>query len=194
MYYRNRWYDPELGRFLSEDPIGFEGEDVNLYRFVGNNSVNRVDPDGLQIAAPNFSNFTKRIKAIKDKLTEFIPRFILDPLFPTTEKEFADQAFGFVCPLNIGAGPLAKQGLNISEHAAQRMAERGISYKMVETAIKKGKRFFDPLNKTVQHILEGGFASGKTLNVGQNPVTKRVTTVIRGITNKVMRPRYIPID
>ena len=46
-YYRNRWYDPMLGRFLSEDPIGFAGGDVNLYRYVFNNPVNLIDPWGL---------------------------------------------------------------------------------------------------------------------------------------------------
>ena len=31
---------------MSEDPIGFYGGDVNLYRYVGNNSLNYVDPSG----------------------------------------------------------------------------------------------------------------------------------------------------
>ena len=35
-------------RFLESDPIGFEGGDVNLYRYVGNNPVNYVDPLGLE--------------------------------------------------------------------------------------------------------------------------------------------------
>lgn len=30
-YYRARWYDSQLGRFISEDPIGFRGGDINLY-------------------------------------------------------------------------------------------------------------------------------------------------------------------
>jgi RHS repeat-associated protein len=47
-YYRARYYDPKVGRFLGEDPIGFEGGDINLYAYVGNNPVNRVDPMGLQ--------------------------------------------------------------------------------------------------------------------------------------------------
>lgn len=42
-----RFYDAKTGRFISEDPIGFEGGDVNLYNYVGANPVNRVDPSGL---------------------------------------------------------------------------------------------------------------------------------------------------
>lgn len=41
-------FDSRLGQFLSDDPIGFEGGDVNVRRYVGNDPVNRVDPMGLQ--------------------------------------------------------------------------------------------------------------------------------------------------
>ncbi|MDX9715706.1 MAG: RHS repeat-associated core domain-containing protein [Dissulfurispiraceae bacterium] len=47
-YYRNRYYDANTGRFISKDPIGFSAGDVNLYRYVGNNPVNWVDPEGLK--------------------------------------------------------------------------------------------------------------------------------------------------
>jgi hypothetical protein len=40
-------YDPTVGRFLEEDPIGFEAGDANLYRYCGNGPVNAVDPRGL---------------------------------------------------------------------------------------------------------------------------------------------------
>jgi RHS repeat-associated protein len=43
---RARYYDPSTGRFLSEDPIGFNGGDFNLYRYVGNNPVLSGDPSG----------------------------------------------------------------------------------------------------------------------------------------------------
>ena len=43
----NRWYDPKVGRWLSQDPIGFESGDANLYRYVGNDPGNGVDPSGL---------------------------------------------------------------------------------------------------------------------------------------------------
>ncbi len=41
------YYDPELGRWVSKDPIGFAGGDTNLYSYVGQNPVNWSDPTGL---------------------------------------------------------------------------------------------------------------------------------------------------
>ncbi|MEJ5343195.1 MAG: RHS repeat-associated core domain-containing protein [Thermogutta sp.] len=42
----NRWYDARVGRWLSEDPIGFAGGDGNLYRYAGNDVLRVVDPSG----------------------------------------------------------------------------------------------------------------------------------------------------
>ncbi|MBI4862090.1 MAG: RHS repeat-associated core domain-containing protein [Candidatus Riflebacteria bacterium] len=47
LFLRNRVYSPELMRFLSRDPIGFQGGQWNLYGYVGNNPVGRRDPIGL---------------------------------------------------------------------------------------------------------------------------------------------------
>jgi RHS repeat-associated protein len=47
-YYRGRYYDPQVGRFISEDPLGFAAGDTNLYAYVGNNPINFSDPLGLQ--------------------------------------------------------------------------------------------------------------------------------------------------
>ena len=46
-YNRARWYDPQTGRWLSQDPIGFAAGDANLYRYVGNSPTNATDPSGL---------------------------------------------------------------------------------------------------------------------------------------------------
>jgi RHS repeat-associated protein len=42
-----RWYDAETGRFVTRDPIGLDGGDANLKRYVGNNPYNSIDPNGL---------------------------------------------------------------------------------------------------------------------------------------------------
>ena len=44
--YRARWYDPAVGRFLTEDPAGLDA-DPNLYRYCGNSPLVNVDPSGL---------------------------------------------------------------------------------------------------------------------------------------------------
>jgi RHS repeat-associated protein len=46
-YMRARYYDPSVGRFISEDPLGLGGGDVNLFAYVQNNPVKRIDPWGL---------------------------------------------------------------------------------------------------------------------------------------------------
>jgi RHS repeat-associated protein len=46
MHYRARSYDPQLGRFMSEDPIGLAGG-INQFAYVGNDPQNRKDPSGL---------------------------------------------------------------------------------------------------------------------------------------------------
>jgi RHS repeat-associated protein len=45
-YYRARYYDPKIGRFLSEDPIGLLGGDTNLYAYVHNGPATFIDPMG----------------------------------------------------------------------------------------------------------------------------------------------------
>ena len=44
--YRNRVYSAQIGRFLQTDPIRFAAGDANIYRYVSNNPVNWVDPEG----------------------------------------------------------------------------------------------------------------------------------------------------
>jgi RHS repeat-associated protein len=46
-YYRARYYDPKIGRFISEDPIGFAGG-VNFYGYVFGDPIGLVDPTGLE--------------------------------------------------------------------------------------------------------------------------------------------------
>lgn len=57
--YLYRFYDPGSQRWLNRDPLGERGG-INLYRFVGNNPVNWIDRNGLDIWIGN-SGFHQNI-------------------------------------------------------------------------------------------------------------------------------------
>jgi RHS repeat-associated protein len=46
-YYRARYYDPSIGRFMSEDAIGFDGG-ADFYSYVYNDPSDFSDPFGLR--------------------------------------------------------------------------------------------------------------------------------------------------
>ncbi len=47
-YVRNRYHSPVLGRWLTRDPIGYQGG-INLYEYAGGDPAGNVDPRGLQV-------------------------------------------------------------------------------------------------------------------------------------------------
>jgi RHS repeat-associated protein len=55
--FRNRAYSPALGRWLQNDPLGFDAGDTNLYRAEGNNPVSTLDFTGLATCGPDVSDW-----------------------------------------------------------------------------------------------------------------------------------------
>lgn len=92
-YYRARFYDPVAGRFLSEDPIGLNGGDFNLYRYVGNMVIEITDPLGLR--GSTFRNIDP---------AEVFPSPENDPLDPFIVPPPPDR----VDPNNMAPGPWPK--------------------------------------------------------------------------------------
>ncbi|MEK6553726.1 MAG: RHS repeat-associated core domain-containing protein, partial [Bdellovibrionota bacterium] len=54
--YGARDYDCETGRWLSKDPILFDGGDTNLFGYVQNDPINWIDVNGLEPKRPGFIN------------------------------------------------------------------------------------------------------------------------------------------
>ncbi len=62
-YYRARYYDPAIGRFIGEDPIRWGGGQNNFYTYVKNSPTNYVDPWGLRIvvAGGNMADYQQAV-------------------------------------------------------------------------------------------------------------------------------------
>jgi RHS repeat-associated protein len=51
-YMRSRFYDPNLGRFVSPDPLGEAADNTNLYVYANNKPTQDVDPKGESAISP----------------------------------------------------------------------------------------------------------------------------------------------
>lgn len=80
--YRNRMYIATLGRFIQTDPKRFNADDVNYYRYVENNTVNKVDPFGLDCLEDfnkcqgnvndNYKKLEEELGKTSNKLKEYV--------------------------------------------------------------------------------------------------------------------------
>lgn len=80
-YNYHRYYDPKTGRYLTPDPIGFDGG-INLYTYTENNPINAYDSDG---AKPVFGGENCHSD-------EFDPDYIIYELYGINVDELRDHA------------------------------------------------------------------------------------------------------
>ncbi|MBL7107504.1 MAG: hypothetical protein ISS77_07865 [Phycisphaerae bacterium] len=65
-YNRNRYYNSEIGRWLTKDPIGYP-DGMNPYEYVQSNPVMNVDPNGLWTFPSPYANIRSAFEGVCDK-------------------------------------------------------------------------------------------------------------------------------
>ena len=74
---------------------------------------------------------------------------------------------------------VGRLGYRLGGHAIEQMEARGVTEGAVDFALRNGTRYWDGNHLAVSYVVEGGYASGKSLVVAVNPASLTVTTVIR---------------
>jgi RHS repeat-associated protein len=83
-FYRARFMDPRMGRFVSQDPLGFLAGDSNLRAYCGNNPIGWIDPlglDSMNLINPNAA--PSAIDSNPSETKQFVDRTPLDPRYYT---------------------------------------------------------------------------------------------------------------
>ncbi len=197
VYYGKRWYNPEIGRFYSVDPVRFDESNIhsfNRYAYANNNPYKFVDPDGEE---PLFFVVFHKGTTINQAMERSEP-------FRRSLDVGGTLVYGVGAAIDAGSDVLnpvkggvkqivkraTKRGLKnasgnlddaaraartqpyqreITQHANQRLQTRDkrVTNDALETAITRGQRNFDP-------------ATGKTVHnlpASQSPTGRGVTTV-----------------
>lgn len=134
-YYCARYYDPNPGRFLSEDPIRPD-DATDFYSYVGNNPINLADPRGLygtdpavpKPLPPRLDNFMKCM----DKCTEK-DQFVT----ATTNEDHTDP--GHAAGTSLDLRPVGTPSKKVFCCAGQCGAKFVLDERFLKT--KKGSRF-----------------------------------------------------
>lgn len=73
-YYRARYYDPKVSRFMSVDPMAEKYPSLSPYAYLVNNPINNIDTDGRYIV---LASFAEKYKAITRYLNYYVQSDIL---------------------------------------------------------------------------------------------------------------------
>jgi RHS repeat-associated protein len=79
-YHRARYYDPVTARWTSQDPMGFDAGDSNLYRYVNNRPTDNSDPSGQILDASIGVITSYNLQGGWRKKVVFNPTWVLPPI------------------------------------------------------------------------------------------------------------------
>jgi RHS repeat-associated protein len=184
VYLRNRWYDPQTGRFLSQDPIGLAGG-VNLYAYAGNNPASYSDPFGLckDPSDPDCKTmgqrvadaFTKKAEALLDAPKRTVAA--LKKIFGGAAKGLADNASASI---DVTAGP-TKVAFAADAVAVAEAPSVGLHI-VATISVENPTNHDTPGTISVGHVFGEGFVGGGSLDLNTQGWVRASGSVGLGIS------------
>ncbi len=145
LYLRNRYYDPAAGRFASEDPTGFDGQDANLNAYVRNNPLNQTDSMGTEPDDKKNKNKAARDRQAREDLENLKRRY--PTLKVTSSVRNGEIVFKISDKVSKGASNEARER-EARETAAQ--MERENPGKVVTWSVRSGGTVFRAKDSTAR--------------------------------------------
>lgn len=183
-FMRARYYDAEVGRFLSKDPIGFEGGDSNLYAYVRGNPVVGIDPSGLK--KYNDSNFKE----------EFVKEFLANAISYMSKNGMLEVYKGVsvdvikIAIASAGAIALADNGYIDESEALLAFVDMNSIFISNEEILLAEEKLQPFIYKYFWDPLEGGLTNYLDINAGkienpQNTPFLKAFHIYRKMTDKI---------
>jgi len=155
VYYGLRYYSPELGRWVSRDPIGVRGG-ANLHAFVNNMPIARVDGVGLlHVVAAKRHTLTPRMKVVGWNIySELVLQGLADTAAEIAAFGGIDK-YGETCKLD--AGILRGPDMSVFHHNESLGGPEGPDYGIFWTKADEEPKPVGgrPLGVTKEGVLKG---------------------------------------
>jgi RHS repeat-associated protein len=149
--YRNRMYQPELGRFMQPDPKQFEAGDYNLYRYCHNDPVNKNDPTGLQVSmgmADRSATLEKETTNWETHTDSLIPQAVTTTISIPLGGAWLGKGNVSVGQTSKGGGPpsvdsaLIRECIEATKRAVAETEKTGIQHSVVSYTDKDGNQAY----------------------------------------------------
>ncbi len=190
-YYRARWYDAQLGRFISEDPIGLGGG-INQFGYVGNNPVSSTDSLGLFPDGP--TNSLRNLFSSDNWIGNGLSNTVSDLLALDSVAQWGYTIGDYRCSTSDRVGAGAKlAGLTAFQAFGGYAAGKIISKIPLQKALAFLRRS-PAVNQTITAILKDGFYEvngfkfsdfyyNKLWNTGRGAPSLAAGEILQGATN-----------
>jgi RHS repeat-associated protein len=141
IYFGRRYYDPQIARWITADPLGYEAG-PNLYAYVNNSPLTSIDLFGLS----EWSEFEKEqtLQEMQDRETGYqASKNFIKGIYNRLTKDYSNappEILNGECYDNYSAGKLGEytvDGIFLAADAALLYSGAGLAYKIGSLAVKK---------------------------------------------------------